>query len=63
MMVAFPIPFTFCKVLSCIGCVCVSTRFSRKVLWLKMSSTNRDPRVISRYYLECVESCGGMSKC
>ena len=33
--------------------------FSRKVLWLKCSSTNRDAKVIARYYLECVEHFGG----
>lgn len=33
--------------------------FSRKVLWLKVSSTNRDPMVIARYYLECVENAAG----
>ena len=34
--------------------------FSRKVLWLKCSSTNHDPKVIARYYLECVEQVGGI---
>ena len=28
--------------------------FSRKIIWLKLSSTNSDPRVIVRYYLDAV---------
>ena len=26
---------------------------------MKVAPTNHNPRVIARYYLECVESCGG----
>lgn len=36
-------------------------RFSRKILWLKLSSTNSDPKIISRYYLETVETVGGIA--
>lgn len=40
--------------------VCVlSIRFSRKVLWLKLSSTNHNPAVVARYYLESIENVGG----
>lgn len=28
-------------------------------MWLKVVPTNHDPKVIARYYLECVESCRG----
>lgn len=35
-------------------------RFSRKVMWLKLSTTNRDPAVILDYYLECVSNTKGM---
>ena len=35
-------------------------RFSRKMLWLKVTPTNHDPKVVGRFYLECVESVGGM---
>lgn len=35
------------------------TSFSRKMLWLKLSSSNRDPRVIARYYLESIENVAG----
>ena len=36
------------------------TRFSRKVIWFTLASTNNDPRVISRYYLEAIEKINGM---
>lgn len=35
-------------------------RYSRKIMWLKISSTNKDPMVILRYYLECVEDVAGV---
>lgn len=30
-------------------------RFSRKIMWLKVSPTNHNPKVIARFYLETVE--------
>ena len=36
-----------------------NTSFPRKVLWLKVAPTNRDPAVILGYYLECVAILGG----
>ncbi len=38
----------------------LSDRFSRKVIWLEVCSTNKDPRVIARYYLEATESINGI---
>ena len=35
------------------GCV---DGFSRRVMWLKVSSTNNDPRVIAQYFLDCVSA-------
>ena len=32
--------------------------FSRKVLWMKVSSTNSDPIVIANYFLDCVKKNG-----
>ena len=36
-------------------------RFSRKLIWLKLSSTNHDPKVVARYYLESIEKAEGTS--
>ena len=35
--------------------------FSRKLIWLRLSATNRDPKVVARYYLEAVEDTKGWS--
>ena len=37
------------------GCV---DGFSRKLMWLKVASTNNDPLVIANYYLSCVKAYG-----
>ena len=31
-------------------------RFIRKILWLKIATTNKDPLVIANFYLNCVKS-------
>ena len=35
-------------------------RFSRKIIWIKIGSTNRDPGVVVSYFLDAVENVGGM---
>ena len=40
--------------------LCTFCRFSRKLIWLKLTPTNNDPKVICRFYLESVEECKGM---
>ena len=37
----------------------VLCRYSRRILWLKVASTNNDPYVIARYFLDCVTELGG----
>ena len=32
-------------------------------MWLKLSSTDHNPAVIARYYLESVENAGGNTFC
>ena len=32
----------------------VLNRFSRKVIWLQLASTNNDPSVVAKYYLDAV---------
>ncbi|XP_065887587.1 uncharacterized protein [Dysidea avara] len=38
------------------GCI---DGYSRKLIWLKLSPTNHDPKVISRHYLESIETIKG----
>ncbi len=33
--------------------------YSSKIIWLKLSSSNHNPKIIARYYLESVENAGG----
>lgn len=33
--------------------------FSRKILWLHLSPTNRNPHVVANFYAQCVKKVGG----
>ena len=33
--------------------------YSRKIMWMNLASTNKDPEVVVKYYLDVVESIGG----
>ena len=37
-------------------------RFSRKILWLKVSYTNKDPIVVCQYYLDAITTLGALLK-
>ena len=37
-------------------------RYSRKILWLKLSPTNKEASVIVKYYLDVVGEIGGVCK-
>ena len=34
-------------------------KFSRKVLWMKLTPTNKDPHVVVKCFLDTVAKCGG----
>ena len=36
--------------------------YSRKILWLEVSSSNNDPGIITKYYLDYVRQIGGPSR-
>ena len=36
--------------------------FSRKILWLKVSYTNKDPLVVRQYYLDAISTLGALQK-
>ena len=36
--------------------------YSRKILWLEVSSSNNDPGIITKYYLDYVRQIGGTSR-
>ncbi len=45
------------------GCTAVISllfRYSRKILWLKVSSSNNNPAYIAHFYAECLRLIGGI---
>ena len=36
--------------------------YSRRVMWLKVGQSNNDPRVIAKYYIDCVQEIGGTAR-
>ena len=38
----------------------ITHSFSRRILWLRVASSNNDPRIITHYYLKAVEENAGM---
>ena len=45
-------PFGFCIH----GCI---DGYSRRIMWLEVGTTNNHPRVIAKYYVDCVRQVGG----
>ena len=39
------------------GCI---DGYSRKIIWLEVASTNKDPSVVAGYFLKAVKSIGGL---
>ena len=38
------------------------SRYSRKVLWLRVGSTNNDPKVVAAYFLDYIKEVGGVPR-
>ena len=36
------------------------SRFSRRITWIHVASTNNDPKVIAGYFVDCVKGIGGI---
>ena len=49
--------YLFCALLIINGIV---PRYSRKIMWLRVGTTNNDPKVILLYYLSATLSCDGI---
>ena len=37
----------------------ISSRFSRRIMWLKVAASNNNPRFIVAHYFECIKHIGG----
>jgi hypothetical protein len=48
-------PFGFCIH----GCI---AGFSRRIMWLEVSSTNKDPSVVAQYYVDCIKQLRGTAR-
>lgn len=35
-------------------------RFSRRIMWARVSTSNNNPYIIAQYYLKCISMVGGM---
>ena len=38
---------------------CLFYRFSRKIIWLRVSPTDHDPKVVAKFYLQSLEEVAG----
>ena len=47
------------KIFVALAIIQLLSSFSCKILWLKLSPTNHDPKVIARYYVELLEQLSG----
>jgi hypothetical protein len=48
-------PFGFCVHAAVDG-------YSRKIVWLSVGSSNNDPKVIAKYFIDCVRQVGGIPR-
>ena len=52
--------YNFSEYLTLYRCYLLSYRYSRKVLWLEVASTNYSPEVISDYFVNFVQTVQGI---
>ena len=52
----YAIKLEYLYINTCMNCECFS--YSRRVLWLKVGTSNNDPEVVAYHYLKAVEEIG-----
>ena len=37
-------------------------RYSRRIMWLEVTSTNKDPAIVAQYYVDCIRQMEGLQR-